>query len=182
MRRTGFIRACDSLGRIVIPMEIRRQLHIKEGELLELALDQDAEQIIIERYLEIQKLQKRSKQLLKAYAKSCGGCILITDTRSILAAGGFSYSGKEELSAAVRQHILTRTAYQYSTESPLPLFEDGSPAVDSLFPIGTQKAPAGAVLLLHSRPSQEKERICAKLIAEILILMCEEENTHEKDT
>lgn len=171
MKRTGFIRACDSLGRIVIPMEIRRQLHIKEGEPLELTLNQDDEQIIIERYSEIQKLQRRSQQLLQAYAKSCGGCILITDTRSILAAKGFSYSGKEHLSAAVCQHIMTQTAYHYNPESPLPLFEGDSPAVDSLFPVGTQESPAGAVLLLHHRPSQEKERICAKLIAEILTLM-----------
>ena len=163
MKRTGFIRACDSLGRIVIPMEIRRQLHIKEGELLELTLNQGEEQIIIERYSEIQKLQKRSQQLLQAYAKSCGGCIL--------AAKGFSYSGKEQLSAAVCQHIKTQTAYQYNPESLLPLFEEDPPDVDSLFPVGTQESPAGAVLLLHHRPSQEKERICAKLIAEILTLM-----------
>lgn len=171
MKRTGFIRACDSLGRIVIPMEIRRQLYIKEGEPLELTLNQGEEQIIIERYPEIQKLQRRSQQLLQAYAKSCGGCILITDTRSILAAKGFSYSGKEQLSAAVCQHIMTQTAYQYNPESLLPLFEEDSPDVDSLFPVGTQESPAGAVLLLHHRPSQEKERICAKLIAEILTLM-----------
>lgn len=171
MKRTGFIRACDSLGRIVIPMEIRRQLHIKEGEPLELTLNQGEEQIIIERYSEIQKLQRRSQQLLQAYTKSCGGCILITDTRSILAAKGVSYSGKEKLSAAVCQHIMTQTAYQYNPESLLPLFEEDSPDVDSLFPVGTQESPAGAVLLLHHRPSQEKERICAKLIAEILTLM-----------
>lgn len=171
MKRTGFIRACDSLGRIVIPMEIRRQLSIKDGDLLELTLNQGEEQIIMERYSKIQRLQKRSQELLQAYAKSCGGCILIADTRSILAARGFSYSGKEKLSTAVCQHIMTQTAYQYNPESLLPLFEEDSPDVDSLFPVGTQENPAGAVLLLHHRPSQEKERICAKLIAEILTLM-----------
>lgn len=171
MKRTGFIRTCDSLGRIVIPMEIRRQLNIKEREPMELTLNQDEDQIIIERYSEIQKLQKSSQQLLQAYAKSCGGCILITDTRSILAARGFSYSGKEKLSTAVCQHIMTQTAYQYNPESLLPLFEEDSPDVDSLFPVGAKGSPAGAVLLLHHRPSQEKERICAKLIAEILTLM-----------
>lgn len=171
MKRTGFIRTCDSLGRIVIPMEIRRQLNIKEREPMELTLNQDEDQIIIARYSEIQKLQKSSQQLLQAYAKSCGGCIIITDTRSILAARGFSYSGKEKLSTAVCQHIMTQTAYQYNPESLLPLFEEDSPDVDSLFPVGTQGSPAGAVLLLHHRPSQEKEQICAKLIAEILTLM-----------
>ena len=104
MKRTGFIRACDSLGRIVIPMEIRRQLHIKEGEPLELTLNQDDEQIIIERYSEIQKLQRRSRQLLQAYAKSCGGCILITDTAPFWRQEGFRIPEKKsflKLSASI---------------------------------------------------------------------------------
>ncbi|HJC23233.1 MAG TPA: AbrB/MazE/SpoVT family DNA-binding domain-containing protein [Candidatus Eisenbergiella merdavium] len=178
--RTAFLRACDSLGRIVIPMEIRRLLNIKEGEPLELALNQDEGQIIIERYSEMQKLQKRCQQLLQAYAKSCGGCIVITDIRSILTAKGLSYSGTEHLSEAVCQHIMAQTAYQYSPESPLPLFDKVSPVVDTLFPTGTKDNPTGAVLLLHHRPSQEKERICAQLIADTITIMITQEKYHEK--
>lgn len=40
MKATGIVRRVDDLGRIVIPKEIRRSLHIKEGELLELYLSE----------------------------------------------------------------------------------------------------------------------------------------------
>ena len=36
MRATGIVRRIDDLGRVVIPKEIRRNLHIREGEALEI--------------------------------------------------------------------------------------------------------------------------------------------------
>lgn len=36
MKATGIIRRIDDLGRVVIPREIRRTLHIKEGDPLEI--------------------------------------------------------------------------------------------------------------------------------------------------
>lgn len=41
MRATGIIRRIDDLGRIVIPKEIRRNLRIREGDPLELYVEQD---------------------------------------------------------------------------------------------------------------------------------------------
>lgn len=39
MKATGIVRRVDDLGRVVIPKEIRRTLHIKEGDPLELFLE-----------------------------------------------------------------------------------------------------------------------------------------------
>ena len=39
MKTTGIVRRVDDLGRIVIPKEIRRALHIKEGDPLEIYVD-----------------------------------------------------------------------------------------------------------------------------------------------
>lgn len=36
MKATGIIRRIDDLGRVVIPKEIRRKMHIREGEPLEI--------------------------------------------------------------------------------------------------------------------------------------------------
>lgn len=36
MKATGIVRRIDDLGRVVIPKEIRRKLHIKEGDPLEI--------------------------------------------------------------------------------------------------------------------------------------------------
>lgn len=39
MKATGIVRRIDDLGRVVIPKEIRRTLHIREGEPLEIFLE-----------------------------------------------------------------------------------------------------------------------------------------------
>lgn len=41
MKATGIVRRVDDLGRIVIPREIRRNLNIKDGDLLEIFLDKE---------------------------------------------------------------------------------------------------------------------------------------------
>ena len=41
MRATGIIRRIDDLGRVVIPREIRRKMHIREGEPLEIYTEGD---------------------------------------------------------------------------------------------------------------------------------------------
>ena len=41
MKATGVIRRIDELGRIVIPKEIRKNLRIKEGENLEIYVDNE---------------------------------------------------------------------------------------------------------------------------------------------
>ena len=42
MKTTGIIRRIDDLGRIVIPLEIRRTMGISEGSPLELFLDEES--------------------------------------------------------------------------------------------------------------------------------------------
>jgi transcriptional pleiotropic regulator of transition state genes len=48
MKATGIVRACDSLGRVVIPMELRRTMGIEERDALEIFVD--GNQIILQKY------------------------------------------------------------------------------------------------------------------------------------
>jgi transcriptional pleiotropic regulator of transition state genes len=48
MRDTGIVRRVDELGRIVIPMELRRTLGIRVKDPLSISMDGD--RIIIEKY------------------------------------------------------------------------------------------------------------------------------------
>ncbi|CAM3940677.1 MULTISPECIES: AbrB/MazE/SpoVT family DNA-binding domain-containing protein [Paenibacillus] len=50
MKATGIVRNLDSLGRIVIPMELRRTLGITEGDPIEIYTDGDS--IILKRYVQ----------------------------------------------------------------------------------------------------------------------------------
>ena len=49
MKATGIVRRVDDLGRIVIPKEIRRTLHIKESDPLEIFTDRDGA-VIFKKY------------------------------------------------------------------------------------------------------------------------------------
>ena len=48
MKSTGVVRRVDELGRIVIPIELRRTLDIAEKDALEIYVD--GEQIILKKY------------------------------------------------------------------------------------------------------------------------------------
>lgn len=50
MKSNGIIRRLDSLGRVVIPKEIRKKLDISEGEAV--AIVNEANQVIIRKYHE----------------------------------------------------------------------------------------------------------------------------------
>lgn len=50
MKTTGITRRIDELGRIVIPKEIRKNMHLKTGELLEIFLS-DSETITLKSIL-----------------------------------------------------------------------------------------------------------------------------------
>lgn len=48
MKCTGIVRRIDELGRVVIPKEIRKVMKIKEGEPLEIFLDNGS--VVIKKY------------------------------------------------------------------------------------------------------------------------------------
>jgi transcriptional pleiotropic regulator of transition state genes len=48
MKSTGIVRKVDELGRIVIPMELRKVLDIKEKDPVEIFVNED--QIILQKY------------------------------------------------------------------------------------------------------------------------------------
>jgi len=48
MRATGIVRKIDELGRIVLPCELRRVLHINDRDPLEVFVDED--KIILKKY------------------------------------------------------------------------------------------------------------------------------------
>jgi len=49
MKATGIVRACDQLGRVVIPMELRRTMAIDEGTPLEIYTDNEC--IVLKKYV-----------------------------------------------------------------------------------------------------------------------------------
>ena len=49
MRATGYVRKLDSLGRIVLPKSLRKELSISEGDDIEMYVDEDGN-VVLDKY------------------------------------------------------------------------------------------------------------------------------------
>ncbi|NLX63218.1 MAG: AbrB/MazE/SpoVT family DNA-binding domain-containing protein [Clostridiaceae bacterium] len=49
MRATGYVRKLDSLGRIVLPKSIRKELNINEGDDIEMYVDENGN-VVLDKY------------------------------------------------------------------------------------------------------------------------------------
>ncbi len=84
MKSTGLTRRIDELGRIVIPKEIRRSLGIRDGENIEIMVEDN--KIILTKHLIMENLIDISKKLIDIYSKIDKDSIIITDREKIISA------------------------------------------------------------------------------------------------
>ena len=86
MKATGIVRRIDELGRIVIPKEIRRSLHIHEGDPIEIFTDEDG--VVLKRYSRAKELGDLCEPLCAALCGALGFSAAVADTDVVLFAQG----------------------------------------------------------------------------------------------
>jgi AbrB family transcriptional regulator (stage V sporulation protein T) len=86
MKTTGVVRRIDDLGRIVIPKEIRRSLKIRDGESMEIFVDN--EYIALKKYSCLDDLVSISKELVETISNEFKKSVFITDMNKIIAWSG----------------------------------------------------------------------------------------------
>lgn len=93
MRATGIVRRIDELGRVVIPKEIRRTLHIREGDPLEIFTDHDGE-VVLKKYSPIGEIASIAKDYTDSLYRTLGHIACISDRDAVVSTSG---TGKKEL-------------------------------------------------------------------------------------
>ena len=89
MQKTGIIRKVDDLGRIVIPKEIRKTLKIREGEELEISLQND-NQIVLQKNVPFDSMINVYTSYIKALSKVSNTTCILTDMEKVIYAFGSS--------------------------------------------------------------------------------------------
>lgn len=87
MKATGVVRRIDDLGRVVIPKEIRRTMRIREGDSLEIFVNQSGE-VVLKKYSPVADISAFAQQYADAMSTSTDKGILIVDREDIIAAAG----------------------------------------------------------------------------------------------
>ena len=174
MKATGIVRRVDSLGRVVIPKEIRHTLRIKEGAPLEIYTDKDGA-VTFRKYSPLGDLQEFASQICDAIRKNTGCIAAVSDRDSIIALAG---APRRELqdkpnSSELEQLMDQRKFYRYAPGDALvkPTDTTDKYHLGVAAPIVSQGDLMGCVMMLlepDAAPLAEHDQKLAQTVAEFL--------------
>ncbi len=158
----GIVRHIDSLGRIVIPKEMRRTMNISENDALEIT--ETAEGLLIRKHSSLQHNLKTAEKLARALRAATGKPVAVCDRDNFVFTEGMSGLKGERISQKLRALIDTRKASDFSA-GQLSLAEDGESSHSGFVsPVNLYGDFYGAVLLFgtgESPVSETDRKLCA---------------------
>ncbi len=95
MKSTGVIRRIDELGRIVIPKEIRRNLKIRDGESIEIFIENHS--IILKKFSLMEDSINFANKIVNILSSLTGNKVLVTDREHIISQSDGLTSDKKEI-------------------------------------------------------------------------------------
>lgn len=166
MKSTGVIRKIDDLGRIVIPKEIRKNLRIKNGDNLEVIIDND--DIVLKKYSMLNKINDLAQTLTDSVYTFMKHSIFITDTDNIIASSGplkHEYLNRH-ISKFLEEAIERRERMLQNYVKPFSLVDDDK--INCSYVTNTIIASGEAVGMVIIMSSQEKLGEAENQIASII--------------
>lgn len=169
MKATGIVRRIDDLGRVVIPKEIRRTLHIRDGDPLEIYTEKDGE-VIFKKYSPVNELSEFAGKICEALYKSGECAAVICDRDSVIACAGAS---KKELSdrrinEAVTALMEARKPYASESEAHLCLLDGpGDYCVTVASPIIAEGDLLGCAAFITEKGAPAPSEVQIKLISTV---------------
>lgn len=168
MKATGIVRRIDDLGRIVIPKEIRRTLHIRESDPLEIFTDREG-QIILKKYSPIGEMTTFAKQYAESLAQVSGHTTLIADRDQFIAiAGGYKNLLNKSVSRQLEEKITNRETMIAARGDRNFISISEEPAEDyqheAIAPIICEGDVIGAVILIENDNKGKMGEVEQKLI------------------
>lgn len=170
MKTTGIIRRIDDLGRIVIPKELRKTLRIKNGDSLEIFVDN--EDIILKKYSPMESIEEAASRYVDSFSGVIKHSVIVTDKDRVIAASGSlkkRYLGKE-ISEFTERGIERRDSFverQKKTISFIEGVEDfGYYSFSSIISDGDT---IGSVIIISvDNPILESEEKMAVILSKLL--------------
>jgi AbrB family transcriptional regulator (stage V sporulation protein T) len=171
MKATGIVRRIDDLGRVVIPKEIRRTMHIREGDPLEIFTEKDGE-LIFKKYSPIGELSDFAAEICDSLRKSTDSIAAVCDRDTVIAISGGAR--RELLDKPVSQQLSEimdgRSLFRHSSGvSNLPVSSaDEKYCLSIAAPVISEGDVMGCVLFVTPRgsaPGTEVEQKLAQTIA-----------------
>lgn len=153
MRATGIIRRIDDFGRVAIPKEIRRAMHLREGDPMEIYTNKDGE-VIFKKYSLMDGLSDFATQMCDTLNRATGHIAVITDRDACIAVSGIFNIGPscllgKPISQQLEEVMDTGKIYRYQNEGGPMLISSyaTTPFISCAIPISANDDVVGSILL-----------------------------------
>jgi len=154
LKATGVVRRIDDLGRIVIPIEIRRNMNIRDGDPLEIFVDKGGE-VILKKYSAIAELGEFAREIATSIHDACGHLTMLCDRDNVVTVVGgpekgyvLKENGPPIMEAMENRESLVFTPEKHDHEGSLIGRGDECPFSSSVIaPIVVAGDPIGAVVV-----------------------------------
>lgn len=175
MKATGVVRRIDDLGRIVIPKEIRRNLRIRDGESLEIFVDNNS--VVLKKFSIISNVLEYAKNLVDSLYSFTKKSVIITDTDSVIAVSSNIHDNivdkpiSDNLSVCIKRRECILEKYN----KDLSITDDY--VVDSKYVINTIVAngdSVGLVIIFNDKEIDDDDMKMAMIASKILSKSIEE--------
>ena len=164
MKTTGVTRKIDELGRIVIPKEIRRNLSIRDGENLEIFIDDDA--ICLKKHYQIHSFLEIGKKLINLLSSLIDVEIYLTDREKVVCSNIESNIVNKNINSKLINLIDERENYFSENSESLNFENEKIEGYFSIVPIISSMDSLG--LVIFKTPRKEDYKILIKFMAKIL--------------
>lgn len=165
LKATGVTRKIDELGRIVIPKEIRRNLSIRDGENLEIFIDEDA--ILLKKYNQMHNFLELGNKLINIITSLVDVEVILTDREKIVAT---STKYQELINTKINHKLISlideREIYISESSEVMQLESKTIEGFLTMVPIVSSLDSLGLVIIISEKKSDNK--LLTKLIAKIL--------------
>ena len=120
MQKSGITRRIDELGRIVVPKEIRYNLGIRDGEPLEIFVEDNG--ILIKKYSKIDNIKDITKNYINIISDITGLNIMVSDREKIIVCSD-TLKDKESLKLGDNHKNLIDERISYNSDKKEIMFD-----------------------------------------------------------
>lgn len=164
MKSTGVIRRIDELGRIVIPKEIRKNLNIREGENLEIIIDNN--NIILSKHSPLVNIENIITKIKENLSDVINDTIIITDREKVIASSDDTLMGKDINSFA--EYIDNREIYISKELQSFIIGKDSLSGYFTVIPIISFSDCFGLIIIISENNIKKENELLGKLVSKII--------------
>ena len=170
MKSTGITRRIDDLGRIVIPKEIRKNLRIKENEILEIFIENDS--IILKKHSSFDNMDNLLDEYIKVLKEITSSNVIITNRDKVINASEnkkYDYLDKE-LSEEISTYLLNREQKLSNNLNCIELIQNNEINTNYyLKPIINDGDILGSIIIFKDKKIDEKDIYSVEIISKLIV-------------